>query len=686
MASTENIRKRAAVSWRSLLAGIAGVLIISIAAPFNDLVLKNSAMVGGALPVAAMFLFCVLVIVINGPLSRFRPGWALQTNELAIVLSMMLVGCALPTRGLMQMWPASLVGIGQHSLVHPDDQAVFALLKLPNWFWPTGSLDRGPTDILFSWFTGGAPSNATSSQWMEIIRGWIRPVLGWGVFFVGMATAIIGLSTIVARQWIENERLTFPLCTVQLAVVEAPAPGKWLNETLRSRTFLCGAGLIAGIRILQALSTYFPRDVPAIPMSYDLRTLFESPPFSYLDEWMTSQTIYPFVTAITFFIAARISFSLWCCVVLSQIPNLIMGPMQMTMAPHRSEINLGALIAYALMILYSGRHTYLGTVKSMIFKSSSKHTGASQINRAAGYFSLFGVLLSVGWLTLLRMPVFLAILLVGSLLLIWIVMANVVARSGLIVANTLATPHEWFSHAFTNPGGLTAVNAGDVRTQFFAQLIGGLWAYNTDHLSVYTTHSLKVCHEAAPNAGRKLFFALAISLGIGFFASLSSNLWCQYHFPFTLDHSHTSPLNDEILNGQPNWVMDHTTQTMKLGSNIGRQPGSSWPWVGTSAVATGAAAFCQLRYSAWPLHPIGLLMMYSYPMRRIWFSVFLGWFIKTILLKLGGARTYHRSTGFFLGIVFGEIMMAALLGILGAAIVWAGGDFQVIPTLPTSQF
>ena len=251
-------------------------------------------------------------------------------------------------------------------------------------------------------------------------------------------------------------------------------------------------------------------------MSYDLRLLFVAPPFSYIDSWITSQTIYPFVIAMTFFIAGRISFSLWTCVLLSQIPNLIMGPMQASMAPHRSEVNLGALLSYALMILYSGRHSYAGTLKCMFTRGRLAPDGNTPYSRAAGYFSLTGFVISVVWLTNVHMPVVPAMLLVASLLMIWLVMANVVARSGLLVANTLATPHEWFAHGFSNPGGLAAINVSDVRTQFFAQLIGGMWAYNTDHLSVYTTHSMRVCTEAAPRARKSLFAALALAWGLDF--------------------------------------------------------------------------------------------------------------------------------------------------------------------------
>ena len=42
---------------------------------------------------------------------------------------------------------------------------------------------------------------------------------------------------IVRKQWFENERLAFPLAQIQLALVDQPPRGRWLNELMRRRSF-----------------------------------------------------------------------------------------------------------------------------------------------------------------------------------------------------------------------------------------------------------------------------------------------------------------------------------------------------------------------------------------------------------------------------------------------------------------
>jgi hypothetical protein len=673
------------VNLRSVFAGCVGVLLISALAPFNDLVLNNTPMVGGAMPLGAVAVAALFGLTINGPLSRFCPAKAFSTAEMAVIFSMMLVASALPTRGLMQMWPASVVGVSHHVGGAKDFEPVFKLLQLPAWFWPQSGDGLSPTDPLVAWFVSQIPADASQQAVQGIAAGWLRTVLGWSVFFAAMASAVLGLSTIAARQWIQNERVAFPIAHVQLSLIAAPDRGRWFNETLRDRRFLIGLGIILAVRVLIGLNKYFPVYVPKVELQYNLRNMFVDPPFSYIDQWITLQVFYPLVIAMSFFIASRISFSLWFCVVLSQVPNLIMEPMSLSMAPHRSEVNLGALLAFAAMILYSGRHFYWANVRNLL-KRVYTAGSAARPSRGAAWASVIGFGVAAGWLVHAGMPVWPAVLLVGSLLMIWLVMANVVAHSGVLVANTLATPHEWFGRGFTNPGGMANVNPGHVKTQFFAQLVGGMWAYNSDHLSVYATHASKIADDVTPTPGRRFMGAIVVALVIGFVVSLGSTLWCEYHHRMTADRSQTSPLNAEIVNGQPKWAMDHTLKTMRSGLQKGQTPSSTWPWVAGSAGITGAAAFLQLRSNAWPIHPIGLLMMYSFPMRRIWFSVFAGWLIKAILVKYGGASLFRKAEPFFIGVVVGEVLAAALFALL-AALLWAlGVEYHTMISLPSSQY
>ena len=49
---------------------------------------------------------------------------------------------------------------------------------------------------------------------------WIAPAIVWGIFLFAMYGALICLVALVRRQWVEHERLPFPLAQIQIALVE----------------------------------------------------------------------------------------------------------------------------------------------------------------------------------------------------------------------------------------------------------------------------------------------------------------------------------------------------------------------------------------------------------------------------------------------------------------------------------
>ena len=62
-----------------------------------------------------------------------------------------------------------------------------------------------------------------------------------------------------------------------------------------------------------------------------------------------------------------------------------------------------------------------------------------------------------------------------------------------------------------------------------------------------------------------------------------------------------------------------------------------------------------MRFPFWPFHPAGyLIASEKSTMGRIWFSIFISWAVKTILLKVGGIRLYRKAFPLFLGLILGE--------------------------------
>jgi len=82
------------------------------------------------------------------------------------------------------------------------------------------------------------------------------------------------------------------------------------------------------------------------------------------------------------------------------------------------------------------------------------------------------------------------------------------------------------------------------------------------------------------------------------------------------------------------------------------------------------------RFIWWPPHPLGSVVEYGWTMHNIWFSVFLAWLIKVMVLKYGGPKVYRRTRPFFLGIILGQFVVGGFWLVLDA---FTGMTGNVVP-------
>ena len=71
--------------------------------------------------------------------------------------------------------------------------------------------------------------------------------------------------------------------------------------------------------------------------------------------------------------------------------------------------------------------------------------------------------------------------------------------------------------------------------------------------------------------------------------------------------------------------------------------------------------------SWWPFHPLGFPI--SAVFGTMFFSVFLAWLCKTLVLRYGGPALYLKTRPFFMGLILGQFVTA---GIWYAIDYWVG--------------
>jgi hypothetical protein len=82
--------------------------------------------------------------------------------------------------------------------------------------------------------------------------------------------------------------------------------------------------------------------------------------------------------------------------------------------------------------------------------------------------------------------------------------------------------------------------------------------------------------------------------------------------------------------------------------------------MGIGAASMWGIVFMHRTFLWWPFHPIGYLMGASWPMINFWFPIFVGWLLKSVLLRYGGAKLYRKLLPGFLGLVLAEFSAAGL--------------------------
>ena len=65
------------------------------------------------------------------------------------------------------------------------------------------------------------------------------------------------------------------------------------------------------------------------------------------------------------------------------------------------------------------------------------------------------------------------------------------------------------------------------------------------------------------------------------------------------------------------------------------------------------------------------------PTYRVWFSVFIAWLLKAVILRYGGPRLYLRLRPFFLGLILGAFSSGGIWLVIDALTGMTGNRFTV---------
>lgn len=670
-----------AVTWRSVLLGLLSVTIICALVPYNDYVLENTFLIGNFLPIGLILLMLALVLGVNALLKRFAPRAALREAELAVVMGMMLVGCAVPSSGLMRYLPAGIVGIYTNAAQTPDYAAAVTAAHVPAWLLPTNPggtpADIGTSDV-FKHFYGRSPDGHVP------YAAWVRPILVWGVFVALLWGLMLSLSVIVRRQWAENERLAFPLAMVYHSLIEAPPPGRMLNELFSSRGFWITASIVFSIHGLNALHEYVAT-FPEIPLGYDFFSMLADAPWSYMSYGIKSADISFCIVGVAFFLQSKTAFSLWFFFLIDQAFSIFVGSQQMQLTEQmQQDQTFGGLLVITAMLLYVGRQHWWMVVRHMFGRQRADELDARYLPYSFAGWAMAGCFGGVvGWLMLVGMSLAGAVVVTLLVVLMLMIVARVLAETGLIFVQLNFLAARPLQYPLVIPS--EPIHAS-MPTFFFGTWFSEIFHDTRESLAGFFQQSLRVADQSAYENSRRwrtsvpFMAAIVLALGTAYFVSWGSMLKIEYTYASTLSPQAHTPLNA--------YGIDAAIQHQVLDASVnyaGPVVRESHSAVFHLLLGGGIVAVCsalRLMTAWWPLNPIGFVLMYSYALQKGWFSILIGWTAKVVVVRLGGSTLLKAAKPIFIGLIVGEAVAAGFWLIVGLLLNATGHEYKPILFLP----
>ena len=85
-----------------------------------------------------------------------------------------------------------------------------------------------------------------------------------------------------------------------------------------------------------------------------------------------------------------------------------------------------------------------------------------------------------------------------------------------------------------------------------------------------------------------------------------------------------------------------------------------WGFTAIGAAVESFLIYAQHHFHWWRIHPIGFIIGTGWLTGQMWFSVFLAWLSKLIIMKYGGMTRFLAAKPFFIGLILGEATTAGV--------------------------
>jgi hypothetical protein len=498
---------------------------------------------------------------------------------------------------------------------------------IPSW------LTVSDTDILQGYFNGETTFHA-----MRHIKAWFMPVLLWSGFIFLLYFSLLCITSILRKQWIENEKLSYPIIQLPLAMVSNP-------KFFVSRLMWIGLSISAAIRLMNGFHDLFPA-IPQIPYTYRIDHLFTEKPWNAIG--YTTMYFNLGIVGLTYFMPLNLSFSCWFFFWLTRAERVFASAIGWQ-ALHLNERASGAWMGIGLIALWGARRHLMAFIKHIFGISKTDDSQESMRYRSA-------IILFIASFILLTLFCYFAGMSLWTILvfyLIYYLLAIAITR----VRAELGPPyHEVIG---INPRGMIVQMFGSRRLQggdlTILTFLYPLNRCNRAHPMPCQIESLKMAERVGVD-NRRILQVMALAIGLGVLAAFWAYLQMSYSYGVLGKlQGWMGTAGWESFNPLQSWFQyPQGTDVRAVG------------FMGGGLVFVFLLRALRIRFLWWPLYPSGYVLSGGAwgGMVYFWFPVMVSWLIKSIILKYGGLKTHRKAVFFFLGLVLGDFTLRSVWSIV----------------------
>ncbi len=651
------MKREGVVTTRAILLGLLFVATWAAISPYTDQVAQATWSFGwGSLPsgpVAAAFL----LVLVNGLFLKLRPKSALSRSEVLITYSLLTISAAVIVAYTPYMLP-----IGAYPFYHARVEGAWevnVLPYLPNWLHPSN------TDLI-PWFWEGMPEGA-SLPW----RDWITPVLGWGGPALAFLVLMLCLGSLLRKDWIEQQRLTFPLTEIPMGIVgEQPAP-TLRHSVFGQRVFWLGFGLGGGLTLIIWLNSLFPA-IPA-PTFYNQvgQGLVDAGiPWNALSDMVV--TVSPATLGIMCLLPTEVSFSLWGFYVLFQAFLVICAsfgiPPQGSQAggfiprAFADYAGAGGFVVVSAITLYQSRGAFQTGLRSLFGGKPEPADPRAPMSNRAAVLGFIGANAFLFWWALhAEMSWWSFALIMAAFYVAMIGSSRLMAAAGLTQPRPQPSTR-WMVTRIVGAGAL------DPRSlAMYSYLTMGYFLEPQNFGILYMMNSFKLIHTARIRARR--FSTAAIAAVItALVVGAAGLLYTAYHF------SAVSMMCWPVT-AVPTCAFREFTSSLA-------SPEKADHWLQFAMIAGGGATLLLFWLTShfvwWPLTPIGFIVASVYHTNQwVWTNALVGWGLTTLIRRYGGLKLYRTVRPAFLGLILGQVLVSVAMAVFSSVVLHARGGPQL---------